>query len=68
MLTAALQALQSTSITARLQAKVPDPVTEASEINAALVELLTAGPSWREAVERQGGSFNAAYARKGESD
>jgi len=61
MLTAVLQAWQATSVTARLQAKAPGP--DARDSNAALVELLVGGPDWREAVDRQGGSFNAACAR-----
>ena len=60
MLTAALRACQATSVTARLQAKAPGPDAQAS--NAALVELLLGGPEWRQAVDRQGGSFNAACA------
>ena len=68
MLTAALEAYQSSSATARLQAEVPAPVSEARTMNAPLVELLIGGPKWREAVDRQGGSFNAACARKGTCD
>ena len=64
MLTAALQACQATSVTARLQAKTADPDAQTSI--AALVELLLGGPQWREAVDRQGGSFNAACARSGQ--
>ena len=30
-----------------------------------VVEILLAGPCWREAVAAQGGSFNRAVARKG---
>ena len=63
MLTAALQACQATSLTARLQAKLPDPCADARASTEALVELLLGGPEWREAVDRQGGSFNAACAR-----
>ena len=68
MLTAALQACQSTSVTARLQAQPPDQVPDVRTSNTPLVELLIGGPEWREAVDRQGGSFNAACARKGVSD
>jgi len=68
MLTAALQAWQSTSVTARLQAQAPEQEPELRPSNTPLVELLIGGPEWREAVDRQGGSFNAACARKGASD
>jgi hypothetical protein len=63
MLTAALQACQSTSVTARLQAKAPEPHPNTPVPEAPIVELLIGGPEWREAVDRQGGSFNAACAR-----
>ena len=63
MLTAALQAYQATSVTARLQANTPDPCPDGDGSAAALVELLIGGPHWREAVNRQGGSFNAACAK-----
>jgi hypothetical protein len=69
MLTAALQACQSTSVTARLQAQAPEGDPDRPAASAPLVELLIGGPDWREAVDRQGGSFNAACARnRGPSD
>jgi hypothetical protein len=69
MLTAALQACQSTSVTARLQAEAPEQQLSGSGACAPIVELLIGGPDWREAVNRQGGSFNAACAKgKGVDD
>jgi hypothetical protein len=63
-LTATLQAFQSTSATAKAQALASEPEARGRIANAPLVELLTAGPEWRQAVDRQGGSFNIACARK----
>jgi hypothetical protein len=63
MLTATLHAFQSTSETARAQALAP--AAESRIANDSLVELLTGGPGWREAVDRQGGSFNSSFARIG---
>jgi hypothetical protein len=68
MLTAALQACQSTSVTARIQAEAPEPQVDMPAARSPIVELLIGGPEWREAVDRQGGSFNAACARKGVQD
>lgn len=63
VLTAALQAFQSGSVTARAQAHRGDAAQAPAVGHDALVELLLGGPGWREAVERQGGSFNPAYVR-----
>jgi hypothetical protein len=63
MLTAALQACQSTSVTARLQAEAPEPQFSAPGGSAPIVEVLIGGPDWQDAVNRQGGSFNASCAK-----
>jgi hypothetical protein len=59
VLTATLQAYQAASLTARTQKRsIALPACEQD----ALVEILLGGPRWREAVDAQGGSFNAAWA------
>lgn len=58
LLVAALRALQATSVTARLQAR-----NVLGTGPQALVELLLAGPGWRDAIGQQGGSFNLSAAR-----
>lgn len=63
MLTAALQACQATSVTARIQAEAPESQFHAPDESAPIVEVLIGGPDWQAAVDRQGGSFNAACAR-----
>ena len=65
LLTASLQACQSASVTARTYAQsgAGKPANESSQ--DALVEILLGGPRWKEAIDEQGGSFNAARARKG---
>ena len=63
MLVATLHAYQASSATARAQAQAPAADEQPQPPNAALVELLVAGPEWRSAVEDLGGSFNALYAR-----
>ena len=63
MLVATLHAYQASSATARAQAQAPAADGQPQPPNAALVELLVAGPEWRSAVEDLGGSFNALYAR-----
>ena len=62
-LVAALHAYQASSATARAQAQAPVADESVQPLQAALVELLVAGPEWRSAVEELGGSFNACYAR-----
>ena len=63
LLTAALQAYQAASVTARLQARGMAAAGPAASAQDPLVEILLGGPRWREAVDAQGGSFNATYAR-----
>lgn len=63
MFTAALQAFQSSTVTARIQAHPPGTEDLPELPQKDLVELLLGGPQWREAVNRQGGSFNPDYAR-----
>jgi hypothetical protein len=58
LLVAALRALQATSVTARVQAR-----NALGTGQQALVELLLAGPAWRDAIGQQGGSFNLSAAR-----
>ena len=58
LLVAGLRALQATSVTARLQAR-----NALGTGQQALVELLLAGPGWRDAIGQQRGSFNPAAAR-----
>ena len=63
VLIATLEALQSASATARAVRGLP--VTRAAAPgSAALVELLLAGPEWREAIAEQGGCFNPRQARR----
>ena len=68
MLTASLQAVQSASATARAQAQAGSSARPGGCPQDALVEILLGGPRWREAVDEQGGSFNAARARPGAAD
>lgn len=63
MFTAALQAFQSSTVTARIQAYPPGTEGLPELPQKDLVELLLGGPQWRDAVNRQGGSFNPAFAR-----
>jgi hypothetical protein len=63
VLTAALQAYQAASVTARVQARGASACGKPNGAQDALVEILLGGPRWREAVTEQGGSFNAAFAR-----
>jgi hypothetical protein len=65
VLQAALQAFQSASATAKAQA---EPAKDGRCAHDPLVELLTGGPNWREAVDEQGGSFNRSYARRGNGE
>jgi hypothetical protein len=59
MFVAALQAQQAAN-------GVRAPVRKAEPRMAEpIVEILLAGPGWREAVAAQGGCFNSAFARKG---
>jgi hypothetical protein len=62
VLTAALQAYQAASVTARTQARGQSCPQLMSLPQDSLVEILLGGPRWREAVDEQGGSFNAAFA------
>ncbi|MEA3061035.1 MAG: hypothetical protein QOJ94_816 [Sphingomonadales bacterium] len=60
MLIAALKAQQAASPAARIQATLGEPRTVADP----LVEILLAGPVWRQAVAAQGGCFHRALARQ----
>ena len=60
MLVAALKAQQSSSPAARIQAALAAPRAIADP----LVEILLAGPCWRQAVAAQGGCFHRALARQ----
>ena len=62
LLTASLQAYQSASATARVQARSITTGGFAAPPQDALVEILIGGPRWKEAVDEQGGSFNTASA------
>jgi hypothetical protein len=68
MLTAALQAYQAASVTARTPARAATDGEPPASTQDALVEILLGGPRWREAVTEQGGCFNAAYARWSDKD
>ena len=68
MLTATLQAIQVSSLTARIQAQAPDQRSLPESQHSPLVELLLGGPGWKAAVEEQGGSFNRLYVRHGGID
>ena len=68
LLTTSLQAYQTTSATARAEAKGQAGAAAAACPQDALVEILLGGPRWREAVDEQGGSFNASRARPGAGD
>ena len=61
MLVAMLQARQASSPVALAQAASPI----VSHIRDPLVELLLAGPGWRQAAGALRGSFNPACARQG---
>ena len=63
VLTAALQAFQAASVTARIQAQPLSREEVPNLPQESLVELLLGGPAWREAVNQQGGSFNPHWAR-----
>jgi hypothetical protein len=63
VLQAALQAFRAASVRAPAE-----PSKQANGVQDPLVELLTGGPNWREAVGEQGGSFNRSYARRGGSE
>src|SRR3954469_24537191 len=63
MLIAALKAQQAASPAARVQAALPAPLAVADP----LVEILLAGPCWRQAVTAQGGCCHRALARNGSS-
>jgi hypothetical protein len=67
LLQTTLQAFQSASVTARVQAG-PAPAKSPKCGHDPLVELLLGGPNWREAVGEQGGSFNRSYARRGSDE
>ncbi|MEA3038982.1 MAG: hypothetical protein QOE79_1495 [Sphingomonadales bacterium] len=60
MLIAALKAQQESSPAARAQAALAAPHTMADPF----VEILLAGPCWRQAVVAQGGCFHRALARQ----
>jgi hypothetical protein len=60
MLVAALKAQQASSPAARAQAALPAPYAVADP----LVEILLAGPGWRQAVAAQRGCFHRALARQ----
>jgi len=60
VLVATLEAMQSSSAAARAVRGLS--VEGASPPQDALVELLLGGPTWREAVLAQAGSFNRAQA------
>jgi hypothetical protein len=60
MLIAALKAQQASSPAARAQAALPEPRAIADP----LVEILVAGPCWRQAVAAQRGCFHRALARQ----
>ncbi|MDB5698379.1 MAG: hypothetical protein JWN69_1183 [Alphaproteobacteria bacterium] len=62
LLIAALRALQSASLTARVEAR-----TALGNGQQALVELLLAGPRWRDAIAQQRGSFNLSAAHTASS-
>ena len=61
MLVAMLQAQQASSAAARAEAAY----RASSRIEDPLVELLLAGPAWRQAASAQRGAFNPALARQG---
>jgi hypothetical protein len=65
MLTATLKAYQAASVTARVQARTPCGGQVPQRLQTALVEILTAGPQWRDAVSEQGGSFSPDHVQFG---
>ena len=69
MLLATLAAQQSSSETARLLRKRGAEEEGASDVEGEpLVELLLAGPGWRDAARAQQGCFNRAGSKRGVND
>ena len=67
LLIAALAAQQTANAAARVQTSPPSPDTRLGEDDS-LIELLLAGPRWREAASKQQGCFSRAEAGRRSND
>ena len=67
LLMAALAAQQAANAASRAQDGKPSPAARVGEEDS-LIELLLAGPRWREAASRQQGCFSRAEAGRRNND
>lgn len=67
MLIATLEALQLSRASARAGSCSARHEPRPPSDHDPLVELLTAGPEWRDAIPRQAGCFNRAFTGAGET-